>query len=73
MDYKVFVFLVRQMRAAQNAYYRQGRKQSDLIEAKRLERLVDLALKAIENDQEPDDGPVQANLFDGGYDGETEE
>jgi len=33
------------LRAAQKRYFTEGRKQSDLIEAKRLEALVDKAIR----------------------------
>lgn len=49
-----FVELVRKMRGAQAEYFRQ-RSQSSLVEAKRLERLVDtelLHLAAQKQDQE---------------------
>lgn len=39
-----FVMTVRKMRAAQKRYFTEGRKQSDLFEAKRLEKIVDQAL-----------------------------
>lgn len=44
MNAEQFIELVRKMRQAQNAYYRQGRKQSDLIASKQLEKEVDRAL-----------------------------
>ena len=39
-----FVEKVREMRMAQNAYFKNGRKQSDLFQAKDLEKIVDKAL-----------------------------
>lgn len=39
-----FVELVKDMRAAQRAYFR-GKKPADLDESKRLERLVDSAIR----------------------------
>ena len=36
--------LVWKMRKAQNAFYRNGRRQDDLIQAKQLERMVDQEL-----------------------------
>lgn len=44
MNAEQFIELVRKMRMSQNAYYRQGRKQSDLITSKELEKEVDRAL-----------------------------
>lgn len=44
MQAEQFIELVRKMREKQNAYYRQGRKQSDLIASKQLEKEVDRAL-----------------------------
>ena len=44
MNAEQFIELVRKMREKQNAYYRQGRKQSDLIASKELEKEVDRAL-----------------------------
>jgi hypothetical protein len=44
MNSPEFVMTVREMRAAQKRYFTEGRKQSDLIEAKRLEKVVDQAL-----------------------------
>jgi hypothetical protein len=44
MNAQQFIVLVRKMRERQNAYYRQGRKQSDLIASKELEKEVDRAL-----------------------------
>lgn len=40
-----FLVLVWKMRKHQKAYFTEGRKQSDLIESKRLETEVDKALK----------------------------
>jgi hypothetical protein len=45
MDTEDFIEMVRCMRAAQKAYFKDGRKQSDLIESKRLEKQVDEALR----------------------------
>lgn len=44
MNAEQFIELVRKMRMHQNAYYRNGRKQSDLIASKELEKEVDRAL-----------------------------
>lgn len=44
MDVKQFIEKVKKMRQHQNAYWRQGRKTSDLIAAKELEKEVDRAL-----------------------------
>lgn len=44
MNAEKFVEKVREMRQAQIAYFRDGRKQSDLVRAKQLEKEVDLAL-----------------------------
>ena len=44
MNAPEFVTTVREMRAAQKRYFTEGRKQFDLIEAKRLEKIVDMAL-----------------------------
>jgi hypothetical protein len=44
MDIQTFINTVRQMRKHQTDYFTKGRKQSDLIESKRLEKLVDRAL-----------------------------
>jgi hypothetical protein len=41
MNYDAFVNAVREMRGYQKAYFKEGRKQSDLIEAKKWEKLVD--------------------------------
>ena len=46
MNKDEFIETVRQMRAAQKAYFKEGRKHSDLIASKRLEKLVDDALAA---------------------------
>jgi hypothetical protein len=52
MDKDTFIELVRELRRSQKAYFKNGRKQSDLIESKRLEKLVDEALAAgFERDQ----------------------
>jgi len=45
MDLQTFINTVRQMRKHQTDYFTKGRKQSDLIESKRLEKVVDQALK----------------------------
>lgn len=73
----VFLFFVQvwKMRQAQIAYFRH-RKQSDLIEAKKYEALVDAELAKrliivgaapsqldLSNDVRPTDAPKQANLF----------
>lgn len=50
MDIDDFIDLVRRMRQAQKAYFTQGRKHSDLIESKRLEKEVDQALDAVANE-----------------------
>ena len=44
MKVKMFIEKTGEMRAAQKRYFKDGRKQADLIEAKRLEKLVDVAL-----------------------------
>lgn len=44
MGFQEFLNAVAQMRRAQKAYFREGRKHSDLMESKRLEALVDRAL-----------------------------
>lgn len=44
MGFQEFVDMVAKMRRAQKAYFREGRKHSDLMESKRLEALVDRAL-----------------------------
>jgi len=44
MNAEQFIQLVQKMRERKNAYYRQGRKQSDLIASKELEKEVDRAL-----------------------------
>ena len=68
MDIEQFIELVRQLRAAQKAYFK-DRKQSDLIEARKLEREVDQALAdgvivpiLEEMDGEPAEG-LQMGLF----------
>lgn len=58
-----FVELVRKMREKQNAYYRQGRKQSDLIASKQLEKEVDRALLDGVSFPASTVEPMQANLF----------
>lgn len=59
-DYEEFLELVRRLRAAQKAYFK-DRKQSDLIESKKLEKQVDQALDAALN--ESDTG--QMRMFEG--------
>jgi len=44
MTAEQFIQLVKKMRMHQNAYYKNGRKQSDLIASKQLEKEVDRAL-----------------------------
>ena len=52
MKVKVFIETTDLMRAAQKRYFTGGRKQADLIEAKRLEKLVDMALaEGVETDE----------------------
>ena len=72
MNAEQFIQLVRKMRERQNAYYRQGRKQSDLIASKELEKEVDRALldgisMPVEGvlTERPDDGEegVQIGMF----------
>lgn len=46
MNIEQFIETVRQMRTAQKAYFKESRKQSDLIKSKQLEKLVDDALAA---------------------------
>lgn len=67
MNAKQFIELVRKLRQMQNAYYRQGRKTSDLIASKELEKEVDRALLdgisfPVEEEAEP--APKQSNLFE---------
>jgi hypothetical protein len=61
-----FITLVRQLRKYQKAYFKDGRKQSDLLMSKTLEQQVDQALAegisipvAGSNDEDAD----QLNLF----------
>jgi hypothetical protein len=73
--------LVWKMRKAQKAFFKEGKKKSDLIESKRLEGEVDKMLKAhlyFENGEPAalvmigqDDEPKQANLFVETNDGKT--
>ena len=58
MDIDDFIDLVRRMRAAQKAFFKK-RKQSDLIESKRLEKEVDQTLDAIANETDT----LQPSLF----------
>jgi hypothetical protein len=44
MQLQTFLNYVKQMRQFQKAYFRQGRKSSDLMEAKKFEALVDSGL-----------------------------
>ena len=69
MNAQEFVEKTGEMRAAQKRYFTEGRKQADLIEAKRLEKLVDVALaEAVELDEqiglfdEPDAGDMIERL-----------
>ena len=59
MDIDDFIALVRELRQAQRDYYGKGRKQSDLVRAKQLEKQVDAALDAVAN--ETDSG--QLSMF----------
>ena len=59
MDIDDFINLVRRMRQAQKDYFGKGRKQSDLIEAKKLEKEVDQALAKIANET-PDQDDYQS-------------
>lgn len=61
MNAEHFIELVRKMREKQNAYYRQGRKQSDLIASKQLEKEVDRAL--LDGISFPVEGEQQIELF----------
>lgn len=76
----LFVVTVWKMRQSQKAYFTQGRKMSDLVDAKRFEKLVDeelikrlvfagdvpIAVQGNDTlDITPSDEPTQANLFDG--------
>lgn len=66
----LFVVTVWKMRLAQKAYFTQGRKMSDLVDAKRFEKLVDEELiKRLVFAGDVPTGIVssetQANLFDG--------
>jgi hypothetical protein len=85
MDY-VFLFFVQvwKMRQAQIAYFRH-RQQSDLIEAKKREGLVDAELAKrliivgtaptqldLSNDVRPTDEPTQENLFEGDGNGKVD-
>ena len=45
MDTQEFISAVRSMRRAQNTYFQNGRKYSDLISAKAWEQIVDRALR----------------------------
>lgn len=74
MDATVFIQLVINMRQSQNAYYRQGRKHSDLITSKALEKQVDQAILEgitfpiigldLAGDVRPTDEPKQNPLFE---------
>ena len=56
MEVKVFIETTGLMRAAQKRYFTEGRKQADLIEAKRLEKQVDRVVA--EGRLEPDETTV---------------
>lgn len=74
MDVMVFIEKVKKMRMHQNAYYRQGRKPSDLIASKQLEKEVDRGLLEgisfpvvgldLSNEVRPTDAPKQNTLFE---------
>lgn len=59
MDDKKFRYLVAEMLERQAAYFK-DRKQSDLIESKRLEREVRAALKAFDDDEHAPDAKQAA-------------
>lgn len=61
MQAEQFIELVKKMCEKQNAYYRQGRKQSDLIASKQLEKEVDRAL--LDGVSFPVEGEQQIELF----------
>jgi hypothetical protein len=65
MNKDEFIETVRQMRAAQKSYFKEGRKRSDLIESKRLEKMVDDAL-AESNPQAGPESTEQPTLFNKG-------